>query len=248
MKIKTFPFIFGLLILICAYAVADTELNGFIKSDNRLLVSEDELTFVDIYNTLRLKVNAKVSDKVSTFSSLDLRYHDFSTAESPAALGEREKINPLDFEVWEAYVDIFGFPLENLDLRIGKQRIAWGTADTLNPTDNLNPDDFSDPLDFGRKLPTTALLATYYLGDYTLTGIWQPALRPVLLPQTGFTFAQEMPSLPLPPTLTIKKREERLILPEPLPKNSMFAAKLKSTLLNVDWSISYSRGFDDLPI
>ncbi|HIE30334.1 TPA: hypothetical protein EYP66_23995 [Candidatus Poribacteria bacterium] len=59
MKIKTFLFIFGLLILICAYATADTELNGFIKSDNRLLVSEDELTFVDIYNTLRLKVMQK---------------------------------------------------------------------------------------------------------------------------------------------------------------------------------------------
>ena len=248
MKIKTFLFIFGLLILICAYATADTELNGFIKSDNRLLVSEDELTFVDIYNTLRLKVNAKISDKVSAFSSLDLRYHDFSTAENPAALGERAKINPLDFGVGEAYVDIFGFPLDSIDLRIGKQRIAWGTADTLNPTDNLNPDDFSDPLDFGRKLPTTALLATYYLGDYTLTGIWLPALRPVLLSKTGFTFAQEIPSLPLPPTLKIAEREERLILPEPLPKNSMFAAKLKRTLLNVDWSISYFRGFDDIPI
>jgi hypothetical protein len=247
MKIKTFPFIFG-LILLCGHATADTELNGFIKSDNRLLVSEDELTFVDIYNTLRLKVNAKVTEKVSAESSLDLRYHDFSRLESPAELGEREKINPLDFGVWEAYVDLFDFPLENLDWRIGKQRIAWGTADTLNPTDNLNPDDFSDPLDFGRKLPTTAFNATYYLGDYTLTGIWQPALRPVLLPQTGFTFAQEMPSLPLPPTMIIAEREEHLLLPEPLLKNSMFAAKLKSTLLNVDWSLSYFRGFDDIPI
>lgn len=91
-------------------------------------------------------------------------------------------------------------------------------------------------------------MATYYLGDYTLTGIWEPALRPVLLPKTGFTFAQEMPSLPLPPTLKIAEREEHLLLPERLPKNSMFAAKLKSTLLNVDWSISYFRGFDDLPI
>lgn len=248
MKVKTFPFIFGLLILICAYATADTELNGFIKSDNRLLVSEDELTFVDIYNTLRLKVNATVSDKVSAFSSLDLRYHDFSRAENPTALGEREKINPLDLGVWEAYVDLYGFLMKDLDLRIGKQRIAWGTADTLNPTDNLNPDDFSDPLDFGRKLPTTALLATYYLGDYTLTGIWLKALRPVLLPKTGFTFAQEMPSLPLPPTLTIAEREERLLLPERFLKNSMFAAKVKSTLLNVDWSLSYFRGFDDIPI
>jgi len=246
MKIKTFPFIFGLLILVCAYAAANTELNGFIKSDNRLLVSENELTFVDIYNTLRLKVNAKVSDKVSAFSSLDLRYRDFSTAESSAALGEREKINPLDFGVWESYVDLFGFLLGNLDVRIGKQRIAWGTADRLNPTDNLNPDDFSDPLDFGKKLPTTAFLATYYLGDYTLTGIWLPALRPALLPKTGFTFAQKMPSIP--PTLTITGREEHLLLPERFLKNSMFAAKLKSTLLNVDWSISYFRGFDDIPI
>lgn len=248
MKIKMFAFVFGLLILIYSLSTAETEVNGFIKSDIRSLVSEDELTFVDIYNTLRLNVYAKVSNKVSAFSSLDLRYHYFSTAENLTNLGERERIDPLDFGVWEAYVDLYGFLLDSLDLRIGKQRIAWGTADRLNPTDNLNPDDFSDPLDFGRKLPATAFNATYYLGNYTLTGIWLPALRPALLPQTGFTFAQEMPSLTLSPTSTITETQEDLLLPRQLLKNSMFAVKLGSTLLNVDWSISYFRGFDDIPI
>jgi len=39
-----------------------------------------------------------------------------------------------------------------LDIRIGRQRIAWGTADKLNPTDNLNPDDLEDIFDFGKHL------------------------------------------------------------------------------------------------
>jgi hypothetical protein len=253
MRIGTFLLISGLLALICSFATADTELSGFLENDNRLLISEDENdqqagSLVDIYNVFRLKLSADVSDKASVFSSLDLRHHNFSRAENPAALSDRAEINPLDLGLWEAYVDLFGFLLDSLDLRIGKQRIAWGTADTLNPTDNLNPDDFSDPLDFGRKLPTTAFLATYYLGDYTLTGVWMPSLRPVLLPTSGFTLAQEMPGLTIPPDIAIAETEERLILPEPLLKNSMFAAKVKSMLLNVDWSVSFFRGFDDLPI
>lgn len=248
MKIKMLAFMFGLFILTYPLSAAETEINGFIKSDIRSLVSKDELAFVDIYNTLRLNVSAKVSDKVSAFSSLELRYHYFSTAESVTNLSERERIDPLDFGVWEVYVDLYGFLFDSLDLRIGKQRISWGTADRLNPTDNLNPDDFSDPLDFGRKLPSTAFNATYYLGNFTLTGIWLPALRPALLPQTGFTLAQEMPSLTLPPTLTITETQEDLLLPKQLLKNSMFAVKLGSTLLNVDWSINYFRGFDDILI
>ncbi len=239
---------FALLILTFSPALANTELNGFIKSDMRLLVSENDLPFFDIYNTLRLELYARPSDSVSTFGSLDLRYHYFSMAESLSDLSEREKIGPLDIGVWEAYVDLYGFVLSALDLRIGRQRIAWGTADRLNPTDNLNPDDFSDPLDFGKKRPTMAINGMYYLGNYTIALVWLPVFRPALFPQTGFTLAQGIPSLPIPPTLTIADTEENLLLPEPLLKNSMIAAKFSGNLLNIDWSASYFRGFDDIPI
>jgi hypothetical protein len=248
MKITLFATMVALMILTYSLSTATTEVSGFIKSDVRLMVSEDELPLYDIYNTLRLEVYAPLSNRLSTFSSLDLRNHYFSRGKNLNDLGKRDKIDPVDFGVWEAYVDLFGFPLASLDMRVGKQRIAWGTADRLNPTDNLNPDDFSDPLDFGRKLPSMALNAMYYFGDYTLTLIWLPSLRPALFPETEFTPSQEMLALPLPSGLTIASMEEDLLQPEPLLKNSMFAAKFGGTLLSVDWSISYFRGFDDIPI
>ena len=41
-------------------------------------------------------------------------------------------------ELREAYVDV---RLGRLDLRLGRQIVAWGRADGVNPTDNLTGDD-----------------------------------------------------------------------------------------------------------
>ena len=57
-----------------------------------------------------------------------------------------------------------------LDVRAGRQIIAWGRADGLNPTDNLTGEDLTllAPDDDDRRLGTTALRASYYLGDVSV--------------------------------------------------------------------------------
>jgi len=55
----------------------------------------------------------------------------------------------------EAYLDLNGLLHSSIDIRIGRQRIAWGSADRLNPSDNLNPQEFEDFWDFGRHTPST---------------------------------------------------------------------------------------------
>ena len=227
---------------------AEVEFSGFIQLDKRVLREENDQPFIGMYNTFRLESKAFLSEGASALASLDLRYYDFSNAESLSELSQREEINPLDFGLWEGYLELYGFLIDGLDLRLGKQRIVWGTADKLNQTDNLNPDDFSDLLDFGRKLPSTALLATYYLGDFSLIGVWLPSLRPALLPAGGIPFDVESYGFPISEDINFTIEEYKIELPPKYLRNSMGAVKLAGNLFNIDFSLSYFYGYDDIPI
>ena len=66
-------------------------------------------------------------------------------------------VQPLELSLDQAFFIYKDFIINKLDFSAGKQRIAWGTADKLNPTDLLNADDYSDPFDFGEKIPTVAI-------------------------------------------------------------------------------------------
>ena len=93
----------------------------------------------------------------------------------------------IDFE--EAYVDAsFGA----VDLRVGKQKIAWGKLDRLAPNDLLNPLSFIDPFMYEeteRKIGVPAIQASYYapasLGappESRLTAVWVPRYLPYRFP------------------------------------------------------------------
>ena len=88
-----------------------------------------------------------------------------------------------------------------LDVRAGRQIIAWGRADGVNPTDNLSGQDLTllVPDDADRRLGTTAVRASYYLGDVSLTGVWLPEFR-------GHEFALPAP----PPGVTFVRDATRL--------------------------------------
>ena len=130
-------------------------------------------------------------------------------------------------ELREAFVDLrFG----RLDVRAGRQIIAWGRADGLNPTDNLTGEDLTllAPDDDDRRLGTTALRASYYLGDVSVAGFWLPEFRGhrfPLPPTPGFTFVRDRPEWP----------------------GDQWALRVEQTGRAVDWSASYFRGRDLTP-
>jgi hypothetical protein len=131
-------------------------------------------------------------------------------------------------ELREAYLDV---SLSSLDLRVGKQIIAWGQADRINPTDNLTPRNFTRLFteDDDQRLGTVALKATYYFSGLALTGVWLPDF--------------ESDTIPLrrpPPLFTLREREPGKAL-------SQGAIKLGQTGKAVDWSVSYFDGFDLFP-
>ena len=102
-------------------------------------------------------------------------------------------------EAREAFVDVrFG----RLDLRLGRQIVAWGRADGVNPTDNVTAEDLTllAPEDDDRRLGTTAARASYYLGGVSVTGLWLPEFRAhrfaLPAPPGGLTFVQDGPDWP----------------------------------------------------
>jgi hypothetical protein len=89
----------------------------------------------------------------------------------------------LEFD--EAYVDV---RLASVDLRIGKQKVAWGKLDRTQPNDLINPLSYTDPFlqdETERKIGVPAVQASYYVPDAAfvppesrVTLVWVPQYVP----------------------------------------------------------------------
>ncbi|NJM31869.1 MAG: hypothetical protein HC848_01965 [Limnobacter sp.] len=125
-------------------------------------------------------------------------------------------------EVREAYLD---FSLGLLDIRLGKQIIAWGRADKLNPTDNLTPRDYTllVPEDEEQRLGTSAAVFNYPFSnyDYVLTGVWMPRIHENVVPLN---------------------RPANAVFTASIPDTDQVAIRLNRTGGDLDWSVSYLDG------
>jgi len=122
--------------------------------------------------------------------------------------------------------------LPRAELRLGKQIVAWGRADGINPTDNLTPRDYAVMLPFedDQRLGTpSARLDVYLSGDYTLSLFTTPWFQPGRLPLPAFFRAT--------PHLQPARRFS----------NSEFGVRLNRVGEGFDWSLSYYHGYNLLP-
>lgn len=126
-------------------------------------------------------------------------------------------------EVREAFVTLTSGPFE---VKAGRQIIAWGRADGINPTDNLTGQDLTllVPDDSDRRLGATAVRASYALGDITATAIWIPEFR--------------SHRIAIPSALGDLARSESEW------GAKQFAARIEQTGRAIDWSVSAYRGRD----
>ena len=240
--------IISTVVLVTGLSAAQVEIGGYLQADIRLQTGGDNM-FSWNENLLDLKIDAQPTEGAHIYSELWVRSFGFPEVTTSSELMEpqKDKVQPWDLTVREAYLDLYGFLLPDLDIRIGRQRIAWGTADKLNPTDNLNPDDLEDVWDFGRHLGSNAVRASFYLGDYTLTAGYIPVFTPAVLP-TGDWAQALSPPMEIPAGLTLRKLEDRIVTPESKLKNSTAAFKIAKDFLGQDFSLSYLYGRDDLPL
>lgn len=131
--------------------------------------------------------------------------------------------------VLEAYLTL---RFARADVRVGKQIVAWGRADGINPTDNLTPRDFTVMLPFeeDQRLGTSALTFDAFLSpSHTLSLFTTPFFEPSAVPR------------PASGRTVVEKRPARTL------SNSEIGVRLNKTGADFDWSLSFFRGFGLLP-
>jgi hypothetical protein len=142
-----------------------------------------------------------------------------------------------NWDIQEAYIDYYS---HFLDVRFGKQIIAWGKADEINPTDILNPQDLSNITeDKGtRKIGLLALKTEWKFCDFILEGIWKPEFDNMRMPALGSRWAfftiPGLDSLPEPEFPPHKLRDTE------------WALRLSRTVQLFDFSVIYFDGWDNI--
>lgn len=253
---KTTKWIFLLILLFSAAMKAEAQdmddntlkISGNLLSDERFLLKSPNSW---AWNETRLTLNLdkKISGSSLFHSEVWLRNIGLPKMISSSDLYNKGIIDPYNLELREAYFQVNGFLLKNLDLRVGRQYISWGTADKLNPTSNLNPYDMEDILDFGRHRGSDAIRLDFYLNnDFSLQGVYVPFFQPANLPVGIFSDALNS-TMTLPQGLVLKGFSDTLLTPGyNLKESSTAGFKFKGFLAGIDFSLSYVYGIDGLPL
>jgi hypothetical protein len=232
---------------------------GYIQTDDRMKFKNSSLYWQEY--RLDLKAEFNPSDRAKFYADVWVRTFKFPRIVNSGDLSDIDNVVPINLQLREAYFDVYGLFTKNLDIRVGRQRIAWGTADKFNPTDNLNPYDLEDVWDFGRHLGSNAIKLTYYAGSWTFTGVGIPWFTPSVFPGSDWmpAFAPDfaIPSvvytkfmgIDIPVYLTKGAIVDSVIMPQAdLKHYPSFGLKVKKSIKNWDVSASYVYTRDVLPV
>ena len=165
--------------------LSNIAVNGYIKNESAFQLRPPE-KFSKIENLLELELAGDLMDwgefRLLTWVLYDAVYDIYSEdfpQETSAEYGSNFTAGePLDQIFREIYVDMF---FKSMDVRLGKQQVVWGEAIGLRITDVVNPQDFREFIldDFtDSRIPLWMAKLTYYVGDYTFTGLWIPFFEP----------------------------------------------------------------------
>jgi len=260
MKTKTLIALLGLLALgVSPLAWAEQQsddkenrgitLGGAVSTDDRISTEADpQLSFQEY--RLELAADAKPTDAAKFHAEAWVRSPGLSSSVvSGTDLFSFGSAAPVVLDLREAYFELNGFIFDNVDLKVGRQRIAWGTADKLNVVDNVNPLDLSDPWDFGRHLGSDGAQLNMYAGGFQITALAVAQFTPAVLPAGQWATALMPSAVQTPPGLTLGDVSSTATLPGLSIANSLTAGlKVKGNLLGYDLSASYLYGRQSLPV
>jgi hypothetical protein len=215
-------------------------------------------------NLIKAQLTITVGERVKAVADVDFVWYGYSDVRDIDSLTLHERVDPFRLEAHAAYIDIYKI-LPRLDLRIGRQVVAWGTGDKFNPTSNLNTLDLSDPLLFGRAIANEMIRLDYNpWRDLIITAVWVPIFRPAQLPRTaplavtdlqrpapvqedGIRLGLQQLANLYPPT----QIQVQTMQPEPSIQNSQFgirvAGRLPQKMGGQDVSVSYYHGRFGVP-
>ena len=193
-------------------------------------VSEQADIFVQSPNDLDLLISRLRLELLSARGD-NLAFRVLGSYEYDAVPKEKE------WELKEAYIDYYS---TLVDIRLGRQVIAWGTADEINPTDILNPQKMTNITDLKstRKIGLFMVKADWRYHDYALQTIWKPEFDYMHLPELDSPWA----FFSLPGVVTLPEPD----VPENTLENHEWAVKLSHTGTRFDYSLSYVYGWDNI--
>lgn len=222
------------------------KLTGILQTDQRIIINNNDWAWNE--NRLSFKLDKRVVENSRFYGEIWLRNMGLPAIASSHDLYNKGIVNPYNLEIRNAFVQINGFLTKNLDLRIGRQRMVWGTADKLNPTDNLNPLDLEDILDFGRRRGSDAVNLNYYFNtEFSIQGVFVPFFQPANLPVGIFANALNH-EMEMPVGMVLKSFSDTLMMPKyNIAESSTLGLKFKGFAKGVDFSLSYIWGYDGLP-
>ncbi len=176
------------------------------------------------------KIGENWKTRISGKAFYDLAYgmKDSETF-SDEVLSELEK----EAELREIYLE--GSPFGNLDIKLGKQIVSWGVANSLRVVDVLNP---TDDREFGMtdlediRLPINMTKLDYYIGDLKLEAV---AVHEIKFNKSAPFGSDFNPS-------TQKINE---VIPESSAENTEYGLALIGTFSGWDASLHWAQYFDD---
>ncbi len=211
------------------------------------------LTNYNNRNVFRLKLDASITEQVVAVGELSIRNVNESTVESADDSTSVDNVQPIDLIIMNAYVEGYDV-LPGFDLKVGAQRIQWGTADGYRPTDRINAFDLQDPVYFDRRLPSVAATGTYHVGDFSFSASWIPFFTPSLLAPELVDIATSEEATDTievdlgdddPPD--IRNLRTRTFLPDGELNDMQYAVRAVWNAPIADFSLGYFYGRDTLP-
>jgi hypothetical protein len=244
---KIVVFVFILLSMVDAISQEAVFVSGHLLTDQRLGL-KDENPWLWNENRLSLQFN-KRSSNVRFQSEIWVRNLGVPDYRNLTDLSDKNKVQNINLDLRELSVSIRGFLFEPLDLKIGKQRIAWGTADQFNPTDNLNPYDLEDILDFGRHNGSEAFNAIWnFTAATSFQMVYIPFFRPANLPLAPFAALLTGPDPTLEEWEIAGIKNIALAPGFNFRQGAVLGTRFRSSILNTDFSLSYVYGRDGFPL
>lgn len=226
---------------------------------------------------LNLRTDLTQGRRVRATADVSLVFTGKRDAGTIDDLSIREKADPFRIESDALFVTFRDIGLTGLDISLGRMILPWGTGDMFNPTRKLNPLDVEDPIKFGESIANQMLVLEWSPGWYAeddegdaifdemiFQAVAVPIFRGSMLPDSGLVAFSEprfarsrFHSDVMADLFRLQESFNRqggdlsfdvsVDAPEIQLRNVQVGARVAFNLLGMDWSLSYYRGFDDMP-
>ncbi|MBU1168390.1 MAG: hypothetical protein KKD44_02390 [Proteobacteria bacterium] len=255
---RTFCCYLGLIFLCLTVSVStvsgdEPELTkeGFLEFENLFQVEHRDSTFDEANKKNELRGHLKLrygTDALHVFMAPDIylsssffrddkKIYPYS---SDSNVSRNLKISgeSAELSLNEFYVH---YSTDRLRIRLGNQIYGWGTGDVFNPTSYFNPYDMRESFykdDDEYKEGVFSLSGMLFMGSSNLELVMVPFHTPPNLAKNGSYWHVKIDNYPMP--IILDDPQEL----DPELSNAAFGARLTSTILNTDLSVSVFHGPD----